>query len=125
MVSNILDELIVNFLDANLSIYITCLLETGCNFYVILWLSQHYVGDLHSRVKCSDLLNHLAEKFANISLRESGFVVRRCFPYVKRVHSNHKYYFGIRRVCKTKEALNPSIKKQSKFTVVIVLSSGV
>ena len=32
LVSNILDELIVNFLDANLSIYITCLLKTGCNF---------------------------------------------------------------------------------------------
>ena len=90
-------------------------------------LSQHYVGDLHSRVKCSDLLNHLAEKFANISLRESGFVVRRCFPHVKRVHSNHKYYyFGIRRVCTNEEALHPigpSIEKQSKSTVDIVLGS--
>ena len=41
----------------------------------------------------------LTEAFKNISKRECGFVVRRRFPNVKRVQSNHVYYYaGIRRV---------------------------
>ncbi|XP_028412321.1 uncharacterized protein LOC114535141 [Dendronephthya gigantea] len=63
------------------------------------WLSRFYAVDLYSRVKCSDVLNDLTEKFPNISKRECGFIVRRFFPSVRRKHSNHVYYYsGIRRV---------------------------
>lgn len=74
-----------------------------------------FVVDNTSRVRCSEVLDELAKKFKEISKRESGFVVRKCFPMVRRIHSNHVYYYsGIRRLNKV-EDLDPLNLEHGKF----------
>lgn len=62
------------------------------------------MSDTISRVRCFDVLQDIKEQAIRmendrISSRECGFIVRKCFPHVKRIHSNHVYYYeGIRRI---------------------------
>ncbi|XP_046864710.1 uncharacterized protein LOC124459253 [Xenia sp. Carnegie-2017] len=58
------------------------------------WLSTLFHQDSLCRVKCSDVLKVLRNKYKSISVRECGFIVRKCFPTVKRIHSNHVYFYS-------------------------------
>jgi hypothetical protein len=67
-------------------------------------LSNIFGVDNTARVKCSEVLEELSTNFKDISARECGFIVRKCFPTVRRVHSSHVYYYsGIRRLLKAAE----------------------
>ncbi|XP_028416461.1 uncharacterized protein LOC114540541 [Dendronephthya gigantea] len=67
-------------------------------------LSKLYVADRTSRVECYKVLNDINEQAAqlendHVSSRECGFIIRHCFPGLRRIHSNHVYFYsGIRRI---------------------------
>ena len=45
------------------------------------------------------MIAELTNAFEGISKRECSFVIRKRFPNVKRIHSNHVYFYtGIRRL---------------------------
>ena len=82
-----------------------------------------FVADPTSRVKCSEVIMKLTTAFENVSKRECGFIVRQSFPIVKRVHSNHVYYYeGIRRIVDTEDDISKTLVSKSRYRINYLIS---
>lgn len=91
--------MLITTINMNINIFVNIKYYTYIIYYSVCRLSNVFVQDKSSRVKCSEVIAELINVFEGISKRECSFVIRKRFPNVKRIHSSHVYYYtGIRRL---------------------------